>query len=871
MQTLDEDRLSRWGLLSLLAFSPLVYGGYSVWAAFLVAGGFGALLITKLVRDLWKGSLSWVWAPEDFVLLAGLVWFFIGLKFPAGVPQAFDSFFILLGCAFCFLLARQGARSGRAVSFLIVLQAIAAVFVTVGLMQLLGVLPHDWWRPRQFMASTFVNHNHFAAYLELIFPAGCLVCFAAPLKPVERFILAVSSFLVGIGIVLSCSRGSWLSLLIASGFGLAWFAARGKKIRWNRRSAGMALVSLAVFGFLVSQPPVFSRLLSLLNAQADPSVQMRPAMWRGTWDLIRENPWTGQGVGSFVFDFPRHRPAGLYRLINYAHNDYLQLVAEQGLVGLLIIVAIASLLFRRIVRLVRLSQTPWKQAFGIGGLMGLISLALHSLIDFPWHIPAVAFQASALAGLLTGMVYSGDISELKIFQPSPAVRGILVSLVIAVALAVSWPIGTLAAADVWAQRAGFEARNGRLQGAVKLYERATHLAPYRMHYFEQWGENLTQLAQTKEGSEREDDLERAAQAYRRALELVPRNARSAHALGEILQTQGHFKEADLWLEKAISEDPQNPLYWKHWAELKLKRGQAPEAADAFRNAAQLAEPFDFFPQLFSPLDDPKTFQRQGEEALAGGQIASAQAAFKVALAFDARQSAAQVGLAVSELRLGNLSNAKALMTPINNLSLRSKWFSAVAQYALEKGKKEEAESALETSLKLDSSNILARQMQFNLSKSKGKRRAREKRAQLLALNKPPVSVIEQPGKTFLVWEPENGQYSRGGKITEGWALFSNGAIYQSVAVPTGKIHFHVTAKGTKAQRVGPMLGLSWQGRSILNIEVSNPTWTDYEVETEARPGEFLLGIHFTNDLKDEFSGEDRNLKVDKVTISWSPE
>ena len=112
------------------------------------------------------------------------------------------------------------------------------------------------------------------------------------------------------------------------------------------------------------------------------SFQTRLKIWQGTVDMIRSYPLTGVGIGDFIWAFPRFRPEGLNVQANAAHNDYLQIAAETGIAGLL---AMTWLLVTLIGSAVRNS---YEEPVKIGCVIGLLSLSLHGLVDFNFHIPA---------------------------------------------------------------------------------------------------------------------------------------------------------------------------------------------------------------------------------------------------------------------------------------------------------------------------------------------------------------------------------------------------------------------------------------------------------------------------------------------------
>ncbi len=865
MQKLDEKHIFQWALLCLLAFSPLIRGGHQVWAALLVTGGVGLLWTLCLARSLWTGSLRVAWCPEDLLLFVGFCWALIGLFYPLTPSDSFISLLILLGCTGGFFLARKISSLGLALDLAKGLSAIGASLALIGVAQILGLLPHGWWSPPQFMASTFINHNHLAAYLEIIFPISFLIWLAAPLRPRDRFLSLISTGLIGMGLLLSCSRGAWLSLVMTIALVVGIFGfQRGRKVA----SAPVIIViffSFLIVGFLFTRPLIFSRAATLLDVPNEASFQARQAIWNGTWNLIKENPLLGHGLGSFLVAFPRHRPAGLFRLINYAHNDYFQLIAELGLVGLALAISIGSLFLRRIIKLINLSQSLWKRALGLGALMGLTSVAIHSLVDFPLHIPAVLFEVAVVAGLVSGIEYKKNPLPLRILQlnfsdsPRPFARWFPFSFLMTVVLIFFGMLISLIAADAWASQ-------GNLNRAVRL-------APFRALYHEQLGSRLSEFARAHRGQERMTYLKQAVEEYQKALKLVPHHPWNEDALGEIFKQMGSFREADLWLHRAVSDDPNNPLYWEHWAELKLIQKDASGAAQSFRRAAELSQPYHFYPSIFGNLNDPKYFAQRGHSALLSGQREYAKTAFEVAKIFNPNQADAETGLAIVDLMGGDFKKARQRMTQVRDPKLQAQWFATLAKHQLSQGGRlAPVREALDTSLKLDSSNVLAWHLQIVLKRDHQENPEYVNALdRLLALNQPPVSVTPHPLPPHsVVWEPEKGNYEEGHRSKDGWMLFSNGVLRQKFFIPPVKTRFTLVVSGTKVKEQGPVFTLRWNNRPVLVAEAKSEQWTVYNVEIEIKPGESFLTLDFFNDLNDPLTQENRNLKIEKMVASWEP-
>ncbi len=871
----DESDVSFWGLVVLLALLPYWRGGRSAGCQLVAAGTVAFLFAQSFLHGLCCGALTVRYRREDFFFLAAGLWILSSLFRSFSPPDAVDSFLTLLACFGTFFLARGLSFRGRSIELALVLSLAAAGISLIGLLQLSEILPHRWWHPRQFVAATFINHNHFAAYLEVMLPVSVALSVAAP-SILLRLLGAGSAALIASGLLVSQSRGAWIGMLLAVGMGFGILWAGRRESLWNGKKILCALAGLAGIGFLVFQSPMAERLRSLPALSNDSSAQMRLDIWRGSWNLLKDHPLLGNGFGSFVYSFPKYRPPGLYPLINYAHNEYFQGIAELGGIGLALFLTLGFFFVARTFSLIRSTATGWKWALGLAGLIGLASVSFHAMVDFPWHIPAVAFHSFAVAGLIDGMVYSKDphpLQEIRLeFSLAKPWLGWTQVLVVTLLLGAGGILARGIVADLWASEANRQGKLGKPEEAAALYQRATEWNPRRIEYWRNLAFQRNQAAGESQGHKRQQDLKEAARAYEEVLKRFPFDGPSADGLGLILQAQGKISRADEWLRTAVTLDPQNPLYRKHFAELKVIQGDAREASANFLRAAQLAKPYHFFMPVFGPLDEPDYFVEQGESSLFLGHDALAETYFKIAEAFDPTNEGAQLGLAVISFRRGNLTEAGSRIESVKSSGLRAKWFAAQAEQSLRKVRIPEAQVLLAESLKLDPHCFWARQLEIELARTiHDPGRYQKSIHELLSLNQPPVFVqTDSKDSSRLVWNPKKGSYRDGHASPEGWKLATNGEIEQRILVPAGRVHVRFFLRGGQAKGHGSVFIFTWQRRPVLRGEVKREAEVSYKAVIKVKPGESLAGFRFVNDFYDRSTGEDRNLKIGKVLIDWEP-
>lgn len=372
------------GLAAMLVFAPIARGAVRTWSV------TPALLVSYALIFIWLWKMN---NREDvpssklqatnldkpilaFTVLATVSFIFSIYKHDSF--YALIRFFAYLGIYYLVANEFNHSMKKRLIGLIICIGGALSLF---GLLQYIGILNHSWWYPPDFLASTYVNHNHFAGYLELVIPVtiSMLTARRARLRPALGVVLVL---MVAV-LILTQSRGAWISLGASL---LVMAAAMLKKAMRDKK--GIIIFALLIFSvaslLYFGKDVITERLDTVLQITEgkESSSGTRLKIWRGTIDMIEHNPLVGTGIGTFVWGFPRYRPEGLNVLADYAHNDYLQAAAEMGIFALLFIVWILFKVIRK-----GLKDGP-DDPIRLGCAIGALSLSLHGLVDFNFHIPA---------------------------------------------------------------------------------------------------------------------------------------------------------------------------------------------------------------------------------------------------------------------------------------------------------------------------------------------------------------------------------------------------------------------------------------------------------------------------------------------------
>lgn len=414
------DKIIYGMLLALLVITPLPYGTVEVWST-----AIWELLI--LVMALLWGIQVFV-TKRLVVKFNPLVWPMLALLALAAAQLlplssnargtvTYDSFatldaavklfvFILFFLLFATFVNTPERR--KQTSTVIVLLAVTIALIGIG--QTYGKLI---WPRGAF--GPFINRNHFAGFLEMAVGVIGARIVSRTLQR-ERLVLYVCYLIIVCsGIVLSASRGGYLSLIAVILF-LAMMAltTRSEKTEANTGARAMqlrlvgALILLVVmsFGtmFLTSSDELIKRFGQVQSDMgrgelADDRFDRRD-LWQTTIKIIKDHPLLGTGFGAYQFVYPRYdESSGLLR-VEQAHNDYLQLITDTGLLGGLVMLAFVVLLFARGVAALQTADVT-QRAISLGALAGCFGIAVHSFVDFNLQVTTNAQLFLALAALAT--------------------------------------------------------------------------------------------------------------------------------------------------------------------------------------------------------------------------------------------------------------------------------------------------------------------------------------------------------------------------------------------------------------------------------------------------------------------------------------
>jgi O-antigen ligase len=331
------------------------------------------------------------------------------------------------------------------------------------------------WEPK----SVFLDINSHAAFIALIAlpTAGYFLAgFAARVRDEGRSLLLGSALFVLIfAVAQTAGRGAMIVLVagMATLIGVAWYRVPRPAIL---KLVAIVLVGLAA-GNIVAQGQTTARLVTLIDPES--AGMTRFLIWERTWDIIKESPWLGKGLGVFGLVFPAHRNPLDSSAGFMVHNDYLQIWLEAGLPGLVLLLAVyvaALLMFIHVLRQRRFNKS---RAVEIAGLFcGLLAVAMHSFVNFNLYILPTSLVAGLLLARFHELAVAGQGGQVWKFQPTRYLHlgtyRLVVSLLVLIGVGF-WVSHSLANYSL--QEAMHLVNEGELDAADEAISRAHRLSP----------------------------------------------------------------------------------------------------------------------------------------------------------------------------------------------------------------------------------------------------------------------------------------------------------------------------------------------------------------------------------------------------------
>ncbi len=571
--------------------------------AFIAAVGFLALVVLQIsfpsvhhtsnIPVPEDGVLKPLWRPGTLMPYAGRLYL---LKI-----AIFVNVFLLT-----LLTVNSEKRLVQLTTGIIVLGVLSSVIALA--QKITGAAGIYWVRPisgdfRDFYGS-FINRNHYACFTAMILPVNLGFLFYCLSKKRENphysriipFVLG-SMILTFAALLPSGSSGGLVAVFFGLTVCLLWL--RRKEPGAGRMTGrGLAVLFLLFCMVIVGYSAVQENNGASISAEgpqeAGTSLSRRISLWQSTVNAVRDYPLFGFGPGAFPDAFRRYAPATPGKVWSHAHNDYLEIAAENGLIGFILIIAAFAVFIgaigprRRNLEKFQLFLQPVKGIW-TGFIAAVSVMLLHSLAEFNFQINANLF--------FFGLCLAGGAAAFRLMGSSRSSNSAMNSLKVKALLATVLSIIPAVAAF----------RHAAAEQILEVRETGVSVSlltdfvlndydvdsPVLLERAKSWAPGWAKLEYLRASSS--PDRQRSISYLKKAVDKNICRARYRQSLAWELKNSGNWDAAAVSMKNAVILEPNSIYRLRAYAYFCLER--AFEAADerksdelmecALSNAAQV--------------------------------------------------------------------------------------------------------------------------------------------------------------------------------------------------------------------------------------------------------------------------------------------
>lgn len=539
--------------------------------------------------------------PQSIALkLVGvfLVWAGLSLLWATDAyPGQRGLFRWIAAASLTFLIADAVESPVEARKLLLALFSASVVVSGVGLLQhLLGVTAI----PQAFPpAGTLGNKNVAAGFVAVMMPVGVYAVSRA-----RRWVfLPAAGMGMGLAFIVHAgSRGAWLALMVQL-IAAVWLLPRfGLLRRWRRGEWRAVATAAIVFVALVVRTPAsgseaHGQPMELLAATARPvlrslgasdlasaetaaitatqeraerSIEIRLGVWRNSIAMIRSAPFLGVGLGNFTVHYPRFARSGgpdrtrIDERVDHAHNDFLEMVAELGLVG-------AAILAFATVGLVRVllgssSGASEDRSLAATSFLGLLALGALAGVSPTFNQPAMLVAAGTFIGvaLRRCVEIESAAAALAPFRGDWKGMAVLCGASAALVFATSWGVAEIRADRHVLTMTKAEAIHD-WSVVVQAGLAARRLNPERVGPLFATATALLRLGRAEE----------AAGLLQELVAVDPHNANAFGNLGIAYAMLGEHKRSAVSFEQVLRLRPDDPIALERLGRIQAPTGVKP--------------------------------------------------------------------------------------------------------------------------------------------------------------------------------------------------------------------------------------------------------------------------------------------------------
>ncbi len=439
--------------------------------------------------------------------------------------------------------------------------------------------------------STFGNKNMAAQYLLFILPASFFLLLSCSERTYE-WLYASLAGLIATYFIYTGTRAAWGGATV--GFLTLWFCLRGRGftpeelLAFSKRKWGFILgILIFVIGmnttprYFISNfgaIPTLTRLQSMVEIEKDPNARNRFAVWANSLAIFKDHPILGAGKGNFRFIYqlyarrvikdPSYSPKARHA---NTHNDYIQLMAETGILGTTAFFLVLTLLVRKF--WLALKKNPDPRLITVA--FALVAILAEAFWDFPFNLPVSTSFFWIYAGLLWRLAETDRGGKP---EPSRIFSLVLVGLLTLLSTLFTILMMSSLHGDFYFSRGAKAVYQDRLNDADRDLTRATWINPFNDRYHFLRGLLMV----------RKKDYPEAIDSIRRSLSLNPYNINALNNLGVAYGSAGNMSKAIQAFETSLRIWPDHIEAHNNLGTIYARQGETDKAVGHFQATLRLS-------------------------------------------------------------------------------------------------------------------------------------------------------------------------------------------------------------------------------------------------------------------------------------------
>jgi O-antigen ligase len=451
------------------------------------------------------------------------------------------------------------------------------------------------------LTSTIGQKNWISNYIGMFFPIA-LIYFLLENKKRNKIIYFILLSILYVTLMICQSRGIWISICLTAILAI-YIIIKFKFyeiFKRNRKWLSYLLVTFLAITIIYSTDNPLNksaitfpqRAMSTFDEQ-DPSINARLLMWKTTFEMIKDKPILGSGIGTFKINYLDYQADFIEKNPYYvkysgnageAHNEYLQIWSELGIIGLGIFLLIIFVFYKLVWEFLKKEKDNKKKIMCLGLFLGINCFLIHSLFTFPLHVPTLGSTFFIIFGLT--VVYIKDFNltkiEKKINIKNPLIKIVLnISVLLLMIVAINCMVIKPYIAELYYFKGMRYNVDKNFTKSLPNFQYAVQLDPYN-------GRIIHALGSTYYHLDIQDEAQNILQKTKKY--ITDRN--TFRNLGLSYMQSGNYQEAEKEFRHAIYLDPKFYNAYNDLASLYIYENEYDKAIRQWERAIELNLEFE---------------------------------------------------------------------------------------------------------------------------------------------------------------------------------------------------------------------------------------------------------------------------------------